>query len=390
MGKRRWGTRATVTVSGCSVVRHFESLADPRHHRNRRHLLVDVITLAVCGVIVGCDGPSAIRIWAKAKEDWLKQFLKLPNGVPSRDCIRRVLTALKPEAFQECFASWIASLMSDGVTGQPIVAIDGKTLRRSHDAKNGLGPLHLVSAWATDKGLSLGQVATEEKSNEITVIPDLIDRIDVKGAIVTMDAMGCQKEIAGKIIDAKGDYVLAVKDNQPKLHEAIREIFSDERQAQLLKMPHRQHRTTDNSHGRKDQRNYVLAKLPEDFPLKHQWPGLMAIGMAVRTTERADGTTTGDVRYFISSAFLSGQRFADAVRGHWGIENSLHWVLDVTFDEDRSRTRKRRTADNLSWLRRFAISLLKRHPSEHSIKGKSRMAGWSNEFLMEVLATQGV
>jgi predicted transposase YbfD/YdcC len=390
MARRRLHTRAKVTVSGCSIVKYFEALPDPRHQRNRRHLLVDVIAIAVCGVIVGCDGPSSIRVWAKAKEKWLKKFFALPNGIPSRDCIRRVLTALKPEAFQECFASWIASLVNDGVTDKPIVAIDGKTLRRSHDSKNGLGPLHLVSAWATENGLSLGQVATEEKSNEITVIPELIERIDVKGAIVTIDAMGCQKEIAKKIVDAEGDYVLAVKDNQPKLHEAIQEVFSDRRQDDLANMPHRQHQTTDNGHGRKDERCYVLAKLPQDSPLKNQWPGLQAIGMAVRTTERPDGTTTGDVRYFISSAFLSGQRFAEAVRGHWGIENSLHWVLDVTFDEDRSRTRKRRMADNLSWLRRFAITLLKRHPSEHSIKSKSRLAGWSNEFLMEVLTAQRV
>jgi predicted transposase YbfD/YdcC len=390
MAKRGLGGRGKAAVSGCSIVRHFESLADPRHHRNRRHLLGDVITLAVCGVIVGCDGPSAIHMWAKAKEEWLNQFLELPNGIPSRDCIRRVLTALKPEAFQECFVCWIASLVKDGVTDKPIVAIDGKTLRRSHDSKNGLGPLHLVSAWATRNGLSLGQVATEEKSNEITAIPELIERIDVKGAIVTIDAMGCQKEIAQKIIDAGGDYVLAVKDNQPKLHEAIQKIFSDEHQSDLLKIPHRRHQTTDSGHGRKDQRHYVLVKAPEDLPLKDQWPGLKAMGMAVRATERPDGTITGDVRYFISSAWLSGKQFADAVRGHWGIENSLHWVLDVTFDEDHSRTRKRRIADNLAWLRRFAISLLKRHPSEDGIIGKSRMAGWNNDFLMEVLMAKGV
>lgn len=390
MGKRRLDAGAKIAVSGRSIVKHFESLPDPRHRRNRRHLLVDVISIAVCGVIVGCDGPTAIRMWAGAKEAWLSQFLELPHGLPSRDCIRRVLTALKPEAFQECFASWIASLFGESETSKPIVAIDGKTLRRSHDARNGLGPLHLVSAWATENGLSLGQVATEEKSNEITVIPALIERIDVKGAIVTIDAMGCQKEIARKIIDARGDYVLAVKDNQPALYEAIQEVFSDRRQDALEKMPHRQHQTTDNGHGRRDERYYVLAKLPEDFPLKNQWPGLKAIGMAVRTTQRPDGTRTGDVRYFISSVFLSGKRFAQAVRGHWAIENSLHWVLDVTFDEDRGRTRKRRIADNLSWLRRFAISLLKRHPSEDSIKGKSRMAGWSNAFLMEVLTAKGV
>jgi predicted transposase YbfD/YdcC len=372
-----------------SILRHFESLPDPRHCRNRRHLLGDVITLAVCGVIVGCDGPTAIATWARAKQDWLKEVLELPNGVPSRDCIRRVLSLLKPEAFQRCFESWIANLMGEttreGTEPERLIAIDGKTARRSHDARRGLGPLHLVSAWATKNGLSLGQLATEEKSNEITVIPELIDRIDVKHAIITIDAMGCQKEIAQKIVDGQGDYVLAVKDNQPKLHEAIQEFFSDERQAELLKLPHRQHQTREQSHGRQDQRYYVLAKLPADFPLKDKWPGIKAIGVAVRVTEKSDGATSGDTRYFISSCYPSGARFAEAVRGHWGIENSLHWVLDVTFDEDHSRTRNRRMTDNLSWLRRFAISLLKRHTSKDSIKCKSRMAGWNNQFLMEVI-----
>jgi predicted transposase YbfD/YdcC len=375
-------------------MRHFESLPDPRHHRNRRHLLGDVITLAVCGVIVGCDGPTAIATWARAKQDWLKEVLELPNGVPSRDCIRRVLSLLKPEAFQRCFESWIANLMGEttceGMEPERLIAIDGKTARRSHDVRRGLGPLHLVSAWATKNGLSLGQLATDEKSNEITVIPELIDRIDVKDAIVTIDAMGCQKEIAQTIVDGQGDYVLAVKDNQPKLHEAIQEFFSDERQAELLKLPHRQYQTREQSHGRQDQRYYVLAKLPADFPLKDQWPGIKAIGVAVRVTEKSDGATSGDTRYFISSCYPSGARFAEAVRGHWGIENSLHWVLDVIFDEDHSRTRNRCMTDNLSWLRRFAVSLLKRHPSKDSIRCKSRMAGWNNQFLMEVITGKAV
>jgi len=383
-------TSVSVAVRISSIVTHFESLPDPRHTRNRRHLLVDVMTLAVCGVLVGCSGPSAIARWARAKKDWLKTVLALPNGIPSRDCIRRVLSTIKPEEFQTCFQSWIANLVSEDEDTRPTIAIDGKTMRRSHDRAAGLGPLHLVSAWASEHGLALGQVATEEKSNEITAIPALIDRIDVKGAIVTIDAMGCQKAIARKIVDAKGDYVLAVKDNQPKLHEAIKKLFSDKRQGDLWEMPHRDHRTREKGHGRSDERHYVLAKIPRNFPLKDQWPGIKAVGMAVRMTEKRDGTMSSDVRYFIASCYLSGKRFAQAVRGHWGIENSLHWVLDVTFDEDQSRTRKRRIADNLSWLRRFAISLLKRHPSNESIKGKSQIAGWSNEFLMEVLTEQGV
>lgn len=389
MAQRRSNANSGAAKSLHSIVKYFETLPDPRHHRNRRHLLADIITISVCGVIVGCDGPTSINDWAKAKEHWLKQFLELPNGIPSRDCVRRVLTALKPETFQECFESWIAHLVRERLGDSRVVAIDGKTMRRSHDRKNGLGPLHLVSAWAADNGLSLGQVATEEKSNEITAIPELLERINVKGAIVTIDAMGCQKQIAKKIIDAKGDYVLAVKDNQPKLHKAIKDVFCDRREAELLKRPHRLHQTAETGHGRQDERYYVLAKLPEDFPCKDQWPRLKAVGMVVRTTRQGDGTTSSDVRYFISSSFMSGKRFAGAVRGHWSIENSLHWVLDVIFDEDRSRTRKRRMANNLSWLRRFAISLLKRHPAKNSIKGKCRIAGWNDVFLMQVLTAQG-
>jgi len=390
MAERKLGGSSRGTASLSSIVRYFESLPDPRHTRNRRHLLVDVIAIAVCGVIAGCSGPTHIAQWAKAKADWLKQLLELPNGIPSRDCIRRVRSTLKPEAFQQCFQAWIAHLVGAEVEGGPVIAIDGKTARRSHDEKHGLGPLHLVSAWVTERGLSLGQVATDAKSNEITAIPELIERIDVRGAIVTIDAMGCQKEIARKIIDAQGDYVLAVKDNQPKLHEAIQNLFSDERQSDLLKLPHRQHQTREESHGRREERYYVLAKLPKDFPLKDQWPGAKAVGMAVRIMEQRNGQKSCDVRYFIGSRFFSGQRFAEAVRGHWGIENSLHWVLDVTFGEDQSRTRQRHMANNLSWLRRFAISLLKLHPLKQSIVIKSRWANWSNDFLMEVLAAKGV
>ena len=380
---------AGTTVSFDGIIKHFESLPDPRHKRNRRHLLVDVIVIAVCGVIVGCAGPAAIVRWAKAKKEWLGELLELPNGIPSRDCVRRVLSALKPEAFQNCFRNWIAECLANGADGwHRTIAIDGKTMRRSHDHAGGLGPLHLVSAWATEHGIALGQIATEEKSNEITAIPELIDKIDVQGAVVTIDAMGCQKEIAKKIKDGGGDFLLAVKENQPKLYEAIRMFFTAQLEDDLGRVPHRRHDTHDKGHGRTDERSYYLAKLPDDFPLKKQWPGIKAIGIAIRMTEKSDGTISDDARYFIASRYLSGERFARSARGHWGIENSLHWVLDVTFNEDQSRARERRLADNLSWLRRFAISLLKQHPSKHSIKGKSQIAGWNNDFLMEVLALQ--
>ncbi len=380
---------ADVTVSLGGIVKYFESLPDPRHARNRRHLLIDVIVIAVCGVIVGCRGPTSIERWAKAKQEWLEEFLELPNGIPSRDCLRRILSALKPEAFQNCFRNWIAAcLLGDANGSHRTIAIDGKTMRRSHDRATDLGPLHIVSAWASEQGIALGQLATEEKSNEITAIPELIDQIDLTGAVVTIDAMGCQKAIARKIIDGGGEYVLAVKENQPKLHQAVQSFFHEQMDDDFGHAHHRRHETREKSHGRIDERYYYLAKLPADFPLKKQWPSLKAIGMVIRMTTDSDGIERADVRYFIVSRYLSGQRFAQSVRGHWGVENSLHWVLDVTFDEDQSRTRQRRLADNLSWLRRFAISPLKQHPSKHSIKGKSEIAGWDNAFLLQVLTTQ--
>ena len=380
---------AGTSVSFDSIVKHFESLPDPRDTRNRRHLLGDVIVISVCGVIVGCEGPTAIVRWANAKKDWLGQLLELPSGIPSRDCVRRILSALKPEAFQECFQRWIADCLTGEADGSHrTIAIDGKTMRRSHDRAAGLGPLHVVSAWASEQGIALGQIATEEKSNEITAIPELIDQIDVQGAVVTIDAMGCQKEIAKKIKRGGGDYVLAVKDNQPKLRQAIEEFFVEGLEDDLGQVPHRRHETHDKGHGRVDERHYYLAKLPDDFAFKKEWPGIKAIGVAVRITEKSDGTKSDDTRYFIASRYLSGKRFAQSVRNHWGIENSLHWVLDVTFNEDQSRARERRLADNLSWLRRFGISLLKQHPSKDSLKGKRQIAGWSNDFLMQVLATQ--
>jgi predicted transposase YbfD/YdcC len=376
-------------VSLDSVVKHFETLPDPRDTRNRRHLLVDVIVISVCGVIVGCEGPTAIVRWAKAKKDWLGQVLELPNGIPSKDCVRRVLSLLKPAAFQECFQRWIGEcLLGDADGSHRTIAIDGKTMRRSHNHAAGLGPLHMVSAFASEHGIALGQIATEEKSNEITAIPKLIDQIDVKGAVVTIDAMGCQKEIAKKIKAAGGDFVLAVKDNQPTLYQAVQKYFSDAVENDFESVSIRRYETHDKGHCRVDDSYYYLMKLPDDFAFKKLWPGIKAIGMAIRVTENGDGTTSDDIRYFIVSRYLSGKRFAQSVRGHWGIENSLHWVLDVTFNEDQSRAQERRMADNLSWLRRFAISLLKQHPSKDSIKGKSQIAGWSNDFLLQVLDTQ--
>lgn len=367
---------------------YFQSLSDPRHTRNRKHLLIDVVVIAVCGMVCGCDGPTAIHRWACERHDWLRQFLSLPNGVPSRDCIRRLLMALSPEAFQRCFQDWVAEAIHTDEGGPArLVAIDGKTCRRSHDAGKGLGPLHLVSAWASEEGIALGQVATEAKSNEITAIPLLLQQIELTDTLVTIDAMGCQKEIAQAVVDGGGDFVIAVKDNQPKLREAIAEYFLEHLERDLEDLEYRGHETSEAGHGRRDERSYFLTKVPPDFALKKEWPQVKAIGYSVRITRHADGRETDEVRYYVLSRYLSGKRFSEAVRGHWGIE-SMHWVLDVNFREDDSRTRERTLGNNLSWLRRFAVTLLKRHPIKDSLRGKMLRCLMNNDFLAEVLTLQ--
>jgi predicted transposase YbfD/YdcC len=368
-----------------SIACYFESLTDPRHTRNRKHLLVDIIVISVCGILCGCDGPTAIHRWAKERHDWLAQYLALPNGLPSRDCIRRLLLALKPEAFQRCFQSWIVdALASASAEGKRLVAIDGKTCRGSHDAAKDLGPLHLVSAWASEEGIALGQVATDAKSNEITAIPVLLEQLELSDTLVTIDALGCQKDIVAQIVAGGGDGILAVKENQPKLQAAIEAFFSEQIENDWEDLRYRVYESRDEGHGRIDERTYYLTKTPADFAPAADWPWVKAIGYAMRWTTKADGSETSEVRYYICTRYVSGKRFAEAVRGHWGIE-SMHWVLDVTFREDDSRTRERTLANNLSWLRRFAVTLLKRHPAKDSIKGKMLRCAYSTEFLTEVL-----
>jgi predicted transposase YbfD/YdcC len=368
-----------------SIASYFESLDDPRHTRNRKHLLVDIVVITVCAIICGCDGPTAIHRWAKHRESWLAQFLALPNGIPSRDCIRRTLIVLKPEAFQRCFLAWISdTILANANDPDRLVAIDGKSCRRSHDRANDLGALHIVSAWATEEGIALGQVATDAKSNEITAIPQLLEQIDLKGTLITIDAMGCQKEIVKQVVAGGGDCVIAVKDNQPTLLAAIQKPFFDHLDGDLKDLKPQSHETHENGHGRIDDRYYYLAEVPSDFACRKDWPWVKAIGYTVRITRHADGTETDEVRYYLSSRSLSGQRFAEAVRGHWGIE-SMHWVLDVNFREDDSRTRERTLGNNLSWLRRFAVTLLKRHPDKDSLRGKMMSCMLNTDYLTQVL-----
>ena len=375
------------------IISCFEELPDPRSSINRLHLLVDVIVISICGVVAGADGPVAIEEWAHAKKEWLGKHLRLPHGIPSHDTIGRVLDALPPEAFQECFMAWLQTLVASDAEGkspwqETHVAIDGKTLRRSHDRQRGLKPLHLVSAWATEQGISLGQLATEEKSNEITAIPELLDRLDLENAIVSIDAAGCQKTIANKIIEGGGDYVLALKGNQETLYQAVQDYFDEQVERDFAGVPYSYWEEQDKSHGRLDKRYYYQLTIPPNLLGREKWRGLKTLGVAIRMSEE-DGEETVDTRFYISSLRRSIQPFARSVRRHWGIENTLHWCLDMTFREDESRVRSRRSADNLAWLRRLALTLLKQHPAKKSIAMKRRIAGWDVNFLMQVLTGTG-
>jgi predicted transposase YbfD/YdcC len=374
-----------------NLLRFFDDLPDPRSNVNRLHRLGDVIVMAICAVLANADGPTAMAQWAKLNAAWLRRHLALPGGIPGKDTFRRVLGLLPPAAFQQCFQQWLQTLqlsVDENSENPKHIAIDGKTLRRSHDRKNGWGPMHIVSAWASDFGITLGQVATEEKSNEITAIPQLLERIDVEDAIVTIDAAGCQKAIAAQIVQGQGDYVLALKGNQAKLLQDVQFLLLGPLQDDHAGGSVSRYVEVEQGHGRLEARTYYQMTAPSYLHGRAEWKGLKTIGAAVRVYEEK-GIEKRDVRYYISSLRRNGRQFAQAVRRHWGIENSLHWSLDLTYREDESRVRNRTFAENLSWLRRLTLSLIKQHPGKQSNIMKRRMAGWSPDFLMQVLTGKG-
>jgi predicted transposase YbfD/YdcC len=373
-------------ISLDEVVLHFAELEDPRSTINLQHPLISVVVIALMAVLAGASGPTAIAKWAVLKEEFLLNALNLPNGIPRKDVFRRVLMALRPGAFQACFVNLLKSLRATAAaaTGveQPVLAVDGKTARRSHDRKNGLGALHSVSVWASEFGLSLGQVACAEKSNEITAIPELLRLVDIKGAIITIDAMGTQKAIAAQIIEGEADYVLALKGNQETLHQTVIDYIDEQLEGDLAQA--REHVTIEKGHGREEMRTYLQLPAPKSLPGFTPWKGLKTIGVVTSRCLR-DGKETIEIRYYISSLAMGVKRFARAVRGHWGIENTCHWVLDVTYREDESRIREKALRENFAWLNRFTLSLLKQHPVRDSLAMKRRSCGWNENFLLEVL-----
>ena len=369
-------------MSAASLQEHFSELTDPRR-RDVTYPLTNIVVIAICAVICGADDFVAIARWGRTKRDWLAKFLDLSAGIPSHDRFNAVLALLRPAEFERCLLSWITALHE--ITGGQIVAIDGKTLRRSFDAASGKAAIHMVSAWATANHISLGQMVTDAKSNEITAIPQLLELIEISGAMVTIDAMGCQTEIAQQIVAHDADYCLAVKGNQPTLHQGLMDFFEEHLDDDFARTKVRRHETQERAHGRDEQRTYFLCPVPDDLPDRDRWSGLKAIGVAIHTTRRG-GRECFEVRYYILSRYVAAARFADAVRSHWAIENRLHWQLDVTFQEDQSRLRKDHADANFSSLRRTALSLLKNETTlKVGIKNKRLNAGWDDAYLEKVL-----
>jgi predicted transposase YbfD/YdcC len=369
-----------------SLLEHFADLSDPRIDRTKLHALSDILVIAVSAVICGAEGWTDIEEFGKSKEGWLRKLLPLTNGIPSHDTFRRVFERLDPDQFEACFLSWIKSLAP--MTGQ--VAIDGKTLRGSHDQTKGKKALHLVSAWASECRLVLGQVATAEKSNEITAIPELLTMLDLSGCLVTIDAMGCQTNIAAQIIAQEGDYLLAVKDNQKNLAHDVTELFDIEfAQTEPFEgFAHEYAKTIDKGHGRIEIRECWIITDPELLQYLRNfevWSELKTIAL-VRGTRRVNGVESVQDRYYISSLTGDARTILQAVRHHWGIENSLHWVLDVVFREDQARMRQGDTAHNFAMLRHIALNLLRAQKSgPKSVRGKRLKAAWDNDFLLKVL-----
>ncbi len=379
---------ADIHIGLDEIACYFDELEDPRSTINQRHPFVSVVVMSIMGVLAGASGPTGIAEWAQSKKEFLLKTLDLPNGLPRKDVFRRVLCLLNPAAFQACFVEWLGSLRdavaaATGIT-QPILPVDGKTLRRSHDHSAGLNALHLVSIWASEFGLSLGQVACAEKSNEITAIPELLKLVDIQGAIITIDAMGTQKAIAEVIIERQADYVLALKGNQGTLHDAVIDHLDRHEENDYADITVREHTTVEKGHGREETRSYFHTAVPRDLPGLAEWPGLRSIGKVVSVCKR-DGKEIVETRYYISSLAVGVKQFAHAVRSHWGIENSCHWSLDMTFREDESRIRDKQMRENMAWLNRFTLSLLRQHKNGKSMAMNRRRCGWNDETLLQVL-----
>ena len=360
-----------------NIIEHFSSLKDPRIERKRLHDLIDIIVLVICAIVSGAEGWESIEEFAKEKEDWLRKFIPLKNGIPSHDCIAYVISRLSVKGFQKCFMSWAQAIA--GVMGEQVIAIDGKTSRGSKDRKNNRNPLHMVSAWATDSRLVLGQEVTAEKSNEITAIPELLELLELKGCIVTIDAMGCQRKITEQIIDKGSDYSIGLKGNQGLLHDAVVDFFNTAEKSEYNHVKHDFIEEVNKGHGRLEIRRYWITEDLSTLPDVDKWKGLSSIGMVERTCFIGNEETT-ERRYFINSFDANAEIFAKAVREHWGVENRLHWRLDVVFREDESRIRKGNAPAIMTTIRHLCMGLFDSDDTIGSLAKKRRKASWSDDY----------
>ena len=367
-----------------TIADYFMGIEDPRIERTKRHHLIDLITIAICAVICGADSWVAIETYGQAKQQWLKRFLELPNGIPSHDTFARVFALINPQKFQECFLSWIKSvaLLTEG----EVIAIDGKNLKHSYDKKAGNRAINMVSAWATTNKLVLAQRKVNSKSNEITAIPELIKVLDISGCIVTIDAIGCQKEIINLISQKDGDYIIALKKNQKSLYEKTEFLFKEAISKRCEGFSASHYSTNESGHGREEIRNYLmLTDISNQIDLDNKWEKLKSIGM-VESVRTENGKTTVETRYYISSLTLDAKKFGESVRSHWGIENSLHWVLDVALNEDDCRIRKDNAPQNFAILRHIAVNLLGQEKTKKfGIKNKQFLAAIDDSYLAKVL-----
>jgi predicted transposase YbfD/YdcC len=384
------GVSTVETQPDLALTEHFASLEDPRVDRTKLHPLLSVVTIAICAVISGAHSWNDIEEFGEAAEGFFADFLELPGGIPSHDTFNRVFAALDPSQFRECFAAWMRSVA--GVLPAQVVALDGKTVRRSHARGAGRGPIHVVSAWATQNRLVLANLKVDEKTNEITAIPELLRGLAIRGCIVTIDAMGCQREIAEQIVDQGGDYVLALKGNQGSLQEDVVDSFKEAEASSFGGIGHDHAETLNKGHGRIERRGAWVINDEEVIDWinsHHKWPGLRAVGM-IRSERRIGEKVETESRYYILSKSLPAAQFAQAVRSHWGIENSVHWVLDTAFREDESRVRAGYAAENLATLRHMALNLLKKYPSKKgsSIRTRRLRAGWDTNYLRRLLSDE--
>jgi len=373
-------------TSRTDIIEHFSELEDPRQRTNQEHLFIDILAIAICAAICGANDWVAVEHFGIAKRSWFESFLELPNGIPAHDTFWRVFRLLDPEQFQECFLRWIASIQQ--LTAGEVIAVDGKQLRRSHDAPAGKAAIHMVSAWATTNRLVLGQRKVDEKSNEITAIPELLQALDIRGCIVTIDAMGCQTKIADTIVDQGADYLLALKENHAQLYEDVALLFDDLAQSDFTAYPYATDTTVDDNRGRIEIRQVWTIDDPDliaALRTTEKWPQLTTL-VKVHSERYLGDKHSVDTRYFIASLQTTASELLNITRTHWAIENCLHWVLDIAFREDECRLRKDHGAQNFAILRHIALNLLKQDNAlKVGIKNKRLRAGWDQDYLLSVL-----